>query len=77
MNKSKLILLAILFLTVQLISASDLSTYTDGAETAAVTNQVSEDEHELPTPFMVIPFVLLLAGIATGPLFYHHFWEHN
>lgn len=33
--------------------------------------------HNLPEPLMVIPFVLLLIMIATGPLFYHHFWERN
>jgi len=32
-------------------------------------------EHVLPSAFMVIPFVLLLIMIATGPLFYKHFWE--
>jgi hypothetical protein len=26
---------------------------------------------------MVIPFALLLIAIATGPIFYHHFWEKN
>ncbi len=31
----------------------------------------------LPEPLMVIPFILLLLMIATGPLFYKHFWEHN
>lgn len=31
-----------------------------------------------PVPFwVVIPFVVLLAMIATGPVFYHHFWEHH
>jgi Na+/H+ antiporter NhaD/arsenite permease-like protein len=30
-----------------------------------------------PAPIMVIPFVLLLVMIATGPLFYKHFWEHH
>ncbi len=34
-------------------------------------------EHSLPSPYMIIPFVVLLLMIATGPLFYHHFWEHN
>lgn len=34
-------------------------------------------EHQLPATFMVLPFVLLLLAIATGPLFYHHFWEKN
>jgi len=37
----------------------------------------SEDAHHLPDTFMVIPFVVLLLLIATGPLFFHHFWEHN
>ena len=34
-------------------------------------------EHVLPNPFMVLPFAILLLMIATGPLFYHHFWERN
>lgn len=34
-------------------------------------------EHTLPNPIMVIPFAVLLLMIATGPLFYHHFWERN
>jgi Na+/H+ antiporter NhaD/arsenite permease-like protein len=34
-------------------------------------------EHALPDPIMVLPFVVLLLMIATGPLFYHHFWERN
>ncbi|MGK9367955.1 sodium:proton antiporter [Melioribacter sp. Ez-97] len=36
-----------------------------------------EAAHALPNPWMVIPFVVLLIMIATGPLFYHHFWEKN
>ncbi len=39
-----------------------------------------EDEahHGAPAPgWLVIPFVLLLLMIATGPLFYEHFWHHN
>ena len=27
--------------------------------------------------FWSLPFILLLAAIATGPLFYKHFWEHH
>ncbi len=34
-------------------------------------------EHVLPSPFMIIPFLLLLLMIATGPLFYKHFWENH
>ncbi len=36
-----------------------------------------EATHQLPETYMVIPFVLLLLMIATGPLFYQHFWEHH
>lgn len=34
-------------------------------------------EHSLPEVYMVAPFVILLLMIATGPLFYHHFWEKH
>ncbi|MGK9477602.1 sodium:proton antiporter [Melioribacter sp. OK-6-Me] len=37
----------------------------------------AEVSHALPNPWMVIPFIVLLIMIATGPLFYHHFWEKN
>lgn len=36
-----------------------------------------KEAHPLPNPIMVLPFVILLLMIATGPLFYHHFWEHH
>lgn len=42
------------------------------------TAPVSEEEAaELPPVWLVIPFALLLGMIATGPLFYAHFWEHH
>jgi Na+/H+ antiporter NhaD/arsenite permease-like protein len=34
-------------------------------------------EHTLPDPFIVLPFIILLLMIATGPVFYKHFWEHH
>jgi Na+/H+ antiporter NhaD/arsenite permease-like protein len=42
-------------------------------------NQAVEGEHghTLPSAYMVIPFIVLLMMIATGPLFYSHFWEKN
>ncbi len=27
--------------------------------------------------YTVIPFIIMLAGIATGPIFFHHYWEKN
>jgi Na+/H+ antiporter NhaD/arsenite permease-like protein len=55
---------------------------------AEVLTQVSSDSvrveakqiipsHTLPSPFMTLPFVLLLMMIATGPIFYPHFWERH
>lgn len=35
------------------------------------------EEHALPAPWSVAPFVILLLMIATGPLFYAHFWHKN
>ncbi|MBS9523530.1 sodium:proton antiporter [Litoribacter alkaliphilus] len=35
------------------------------------------DEHGHAPGWLVIPFVLLLLMIATGPLFYEHFWHHH
>lgn len=54
-------------------------------EHAAMTH--AEDDHgehgeaehhaSLPPVWLVAPFALLLLMIATGPLFYPHFWEHH
>ena len=33
--------------------------------------------HSLPALWSIIPFALLLTMIATGPLFYEHFWHKN
>lgn len=43
----------------------------------ALLSAAEEGTHALPDAFMVIPFVILLLMIATGPLFYHHFWEKH
>jgi len=56
---------SILFIFLLLFQAVDLFA-SEGGET-----------HALPEPLMVIPFAVLLIMIATGPLFYHHFWERN
>lgn len=48
---------------------SDTTTVVEGSALS------HSEAHNLPDVFMVIPFVVLLLMIATGPLFYHHFWE--
>ncbi|WP_209329838.1 sodium:proton antiporter [Lunatimonas salinarum] len=35
------------------------------------------EEHGHAPGWLVVPFVALLLMIATGPLFYEHFWHHN
>jgi Na+/H+ antiporter NhaD/arsenite permease-like protein len=51
-----------------------------GHDTATTVGEHGEadghDSHTAPT-WLVIPFITLLLMIATGPLFYEHFWHHN
>ena len=42
----------------------------------ALAETGEEDHHSAPI-WLVIPFVALLLMIATGPLFYEHFWHKN
>lgn len=37
----------------------------------------AEESHHQPAGWAIIPFVLLLLMIATGPLFYEHFWHKS
>lgn len=49
-----------------------------GHGTHGENGQNPEHEHGAAPPgWIVIPFVLLLGMIATGPLFYEHFWHKN
>jgi len=36
-----------------------------------------QSPHHLPPVWLVVPFLLLLLMIATGPLLYHRFWEEH
>lgn len=53
----------------------------DKPGTSHKTEVSQSQEHNIfenpPSPYMVIPFIVLLLMISTGPLFYKHFWEHN
>lgn len=37
----------------------------------------ADPPHDLPATWTIIPFILLLTMIATGPLFYEHYWHKN
>lgn len=58
------------------ISAETDATLMEIADVSSV-EEGGHGEHHAPPAWSVIPFVLLLLMIATGPLFYEHFWHHN
>ncbi len=68
-NKKLLILFIFIF--------SNLLNSVLAASPSELTVSIEPVEHSLPPAFMVIPFVVLLLAIATGPLFFHHYWEKN
>ncbi|MCH7414044.1 sodium:proton antiporter [Belliella sp. R4-6] len=61
--------------TEELDSASQDDPITSVA--AHIHDNAQEDHHHDAPAWLVVPFVLLLLMIATGPLFYEHFWHHN
>ena len=80
----KLLLLVLLFFVVASFSgnkvfAQEANHAGVAKQTQVVENQAEvthgEEEEKLPSGWMVIPFIVLLGMIATGPLFYQHFWE--
>ena len=70
-----LIFFALFFIS-QNICAQEVANKT-AADSLSVETVHAAVEHELPQTFMVVPFIILLLMIATGPLFYKHFWEHH
>jgi Na+/H+ antiporter NhaD/arsenite permease-like protein len=64
----------------QTAQADTVSTSThQSPEGAAIDLSKGEEAHPITSApaWTVIPFVLLLLMIATGPLFYEHFWHKN
>lgn len=57
-------------------AASESQHQEQQTEQAAQVHEV-EGHGETPSPWTVAPFVLLLLMIATGPLFYEHFWHKH
>jgi Na+/H+ antiporter NhaD/arsenite permease-like protein len=51
--------------------------HTEGAHAEGAHAEGGHGAGEAPSPFLVIPFVVLLLMIATGPLFYHKFWDRH
>jgi Na+/H+ antiporter NhaD/arsenite permease-like protein len=57
-------------------SVADEQDHASTTEAPGEGEEVHESEHVAPV-WLVIPFVMLLLMIATGPLFYEHFWHKN
>lgn len=56
----------------------EVDTTAQGDKIQSVAAHIHDDhDHEIAPLWLVIPFVTLLLMIATGPLFYEHFWHHN
>ncbi|HOJ19375.1 MAG TPA: sodium:proton antiporter [Ignavibacteriaceae bacterium] len=74
----KIICLFFVFAALAFISAS-APVYAASPDNIPVENldssHSSSEAHPLPTPYMVIPFIVLLLMIASGPVLYHHFWD--
>lgn len=77
--KKNLIILSLLTLSILVYSPNRV--YAETINDQTKISQTEHSEHNIfenpPSPYMVIPFVVLLLMIATGPLFYRHFWEHH
>jgi Na+/H+ antiporter NhaD/arsenite permease-like protein len=69
-----ILVLTLILLPLELQASDDSLIDTSAVTEGSISNHQAE-EHPLPELLMVIPFVTLLLMIATGPLFYHHFWE--
>lgn len=78
----------VLLLTVSpLAGASDMDEISGAFSEVAIQDPVQqegkervypeEEAHKTAPPWTVIPFVVLLLMIATGPLFYEKFWHKN
>lgn len=55
----------------------DSATSNISEEQETILHQENVEEHTTAPAWTVIPFVVLLLMIATGPLFYEHFWHKN
>jgi Na+/H+ antiporter NhaD/arsenite permease-like protein len=74
-GKSKYLAAFIFFISAEIFAVGATQEISDSSSSVPGTAETAV--HILPDPVMVIPFALLLLMIATGPLFYKHFWEHH
>lgn len=63
--------------THQVESHQDEAHEDESHDTAAAHGEDHGGAHAEPAVWSVIPFIILLLLIATGPVFFEHFWHHN
>ena len=71
-----LVLIFLCFVSINTFAAEESISTSTGLTNTILPQEVTA-EHSLPSVYMVIPFIAILLMIATGPLFYHHFWERH
>lgn len=81
MNSNRIILITLIFVFILMMNELTLAKESEISDKTVITNVVSSEQTEgvteLPDLYMVTPFIVLLLMIATGPIFYPHFWEHH
>lgn len=79
MNLLARLLLTSLLLVVSFSGLTWEDSQLQSPDQIAAGREMKEGDHHAETPaeWSIIPFVLLLLMIATGPLFYEHFWHAN
>lgn len=66
-----------IFFKIQYLYKLVLLLIVSGFWSEALASEAGANPVSLPHPLMVIPFIAMILMIATGPLFYKHFWERN
>lgn len=77
MNLTARILLMSLLVMVGFIGSAQENSPPQESDQTEVSHEAATEEHHGPATWSVVPFVILLLMIATGPLFYEHFWHQN
>lgn len=65
------------FEAVETAASSELAIVGEGFSEDSIAATTSGGDHPTAPSWLVFPFVLLLLMIATGPLFYEHFWHKS
>ncbi len=80
LRQVKLLIIPLIIALTSITSLASNNNIEDNKQEVAYTEPIDEEHSEhghAASPYSVIPFFLLLIMIASGPLFYEHFWHKN